>query len=531
MEKHSVSKWDLMEIIFNVKISGKIQFEDINVLFSSPTGCKHKVRAFYYDNDIRKVRFTPNETGLWQYYAYTLRDNHEYSIDRGIFKCIDSDKKGFVKINAEKPYKFEYSNGEPVFLSGDTCYSLLLLDREKQRIPYLKRRSEQGFNFFRFMTFFGIGKEDKHAMSYNTDGELIINALYFKRMDELMEDLFRFGCGAEMIIFNLYEDMTGDMLVQNGWNEQKEVKWFKYLVDRYGAYTNLFYWTIANEFDLYPDGKYRLDIPEDIEWYRKITRTVKMQDIYQHPVAVHPVNTFECPSGGPLDSPGYDFGNCASVDIVMNQVHGFVTPRDGYYDGNGIGIESKVLADRKYNKPVIIGEFGYEFNNLIKRGMNVSTRMQLMQAWRIIMGGGYFAAGFRGSCGCSFITAFDIENNGCPGATLISVLNSFFRVHTRFNELEPHWEFVDKPNLCIASPCEEYVVFVIRDGKYVKPGMPDNTAVVDLSDCNGVFAVEWLDIYTGEYIIAGNINGGKKVQFVAPLKKEAVLHLYNKSVF
>ena len=44
---------------------------------------------------------------------------------------------------------------------------------------------------------------------------------------------------------------------------------------RYAAFDNVFLWTIANEYETHPDGKYRLDFPGDVEWAKTTARFIK----------------------------------------------------------------------------------------------------------------------------------------------------------------------------------------------------------------------------------------------------------------
>ena len=61
------------------------------------------------------------------------------------------------------------------------------------------------------------------------------------------------------------------------------------LVARYGAYDHVFLWTVANEYETHPDGRYRLDYPADVDWARATARFIKAHDSGRHPVTVHPV--------------------------------------------------------------------------------------------------------------------------------------------------------------------------------------------------------------------------------------------------
>jgi len=102
---------------------------------------------------------------------------------------------------------FVHANGKPYFHSGDTCYPLLGLNREKQLLPYLRRRREQGFSHIRFEAPYTDARFPQLWPWGRTpdDPDLDrLNPAYFAHMDAVMKDLRSHHLLAEIILENFY---------------------------------------------------------------------------------------------------------------------------------------------------------------------------------------------------------------------------------------------------------------------------------------------------------------------------------------
>jgi len=331
-----------------------------------------------------------------------------------------------------------------------------------------------------------------------------LNVHHFRYIDGIMEDLLAHGMCAELILEQFYH---GVMRRPELWTSERERAWLDYVVARYAAYSNLAYWTLANEYETYPDGMYRFDYPEDVEWAKRTARYVRRIDPYRHLIAVHPDRSD--PMVGRLFGPGHEF------DIVMRQTKGKRHNVGGCDDGSGAGIENNVLQDRRYNKPVVVAEFGYEYNGYTTRGCNISTDLLRRQAWRIVMGGGHFSAGFRSTVyNFPEEIEFDIANNGGQGADQLAYLQAFMTAGAYWR-LHPAPSRVTPPHLCLADEDREYVCF-----------LPDPTPLqLDLRGVSGWFSVTWLNPITGERRVEPAREIKDKLTLVSPFAPEAVVRL------
>ena len=173
---------------------------------------------------------------------------------------------------------------------------------------------------------------------------------------------------------------------------------------------------MANEYETHPDGRYRLDQPDDVQWARATARFVKQLDPYGHPVTVHPVVSSSTKGASPRDpyeSPwriGEFFGEGDEIDVLSHQTgqQGNGTAWDETlqcWTGDSAELVASLHADRRYRKPVLNTENGYEY----LRGQPTENKQVhhtdkvRRSAWRIVCAGGYFGAGFNGTIGHSDI--------------------------------------------------------------------------------------------------------------------------------
>lgn len=92
---------------------------DIQALFISPSGKKWEIPGFYNysQGTLWKIRFSPNETGKWNY-SVTVRDkNGEVISSTQSFVAIKSSRKGPIQVAANKRY-LEHSDGSHFYGVG-----------------------------------------------------------------------------------------------------------------------------------------------------------------------------------------------------------------------------------------------------------------------------------------------------------------------------------------------------------------------------------------------------------------------------
>jgi hypothetical protein len=193
-------------------------------------------------------------------------------------KTIDSEN-GIIRIDSTYPHTFIFSNGKRFFPMGETCYYLLSVS-DSVIHAYIDSRSKANFNFIRVGALgskywpFG-GNENDPDYSVIKEDELF-------KIDDLFNYTASKSINIELILWMYGKDGGIELWGNNDW----ENFWVETIVNRYKDRSNLFMWTVANEFERYPDNRYRFD-SSDVLWAEKIISKIKSIDSI-HLVGVHP---------------------------------------------------------------------------------------------------------------------------------------------------------------------------------------------------------------------------------------------------
>jgi hypothetical protein len=524
-----VARWEMHEFSARGRARVENPFRDAALVgeFVSPSGQTNVVDGFHDGDDTWRLRFAPGEEGEWN---YLLRGEGVEILQRGKLRCTAARGHGPIRIHPENPCAFARADGAAFFPMGDTCYGLFDDSpiTPELRAEYLKTRRAQRFNFVR-MT---LGHSEARAATnsaywawggtpQNPDLDRF-NPAFFRGFDALMQQLRAGGMNAELILLNFYRRPFTDT---NVWTTARERLWLRYVLSRYTAFDNLFLWTLANEYETHPDGKYRLDFPGDVDWARTTARFIKTNDPCHHLVTVHPVISAsrrgESPRS-PFDPPwriGEFFGEDDAMDVLSQQTGG---SGDGTawddtlqcWTGDSSTLAASLGADRRYRKPVLNLENGYEYlrGHPTERKQVHHTDKVRRSAWRIVCAGGYFAAGFNGTLGHSDVWnridapnhyTFAVQDEGA--AAQLGGLHDFFAA-LPFHRMQP-FSGVTGDAIALAEIGKVYVIYLPHGGK----------AAVDLSAVQGPLTARWFDPRAGRFSGPMRVAPSNQRQvFVAP---------------
>lgn len=504
--------------------------------FVSPSAKTRVIDGFYDGEDTWRLRFAPEEEGEW---SYLLRGEGVEILQRGKLRCTAPRAHGFVRLHPENPYAFAHDDGTPFFPMGDTCYGLFDDSpiTPALREQYLTTRRAQRFNFVRMTVGHSEVRAATNSAYWAWGGTAQrpdldrFNPAFFRAFDDLMRQLRASGMNVELILLNFYQRPFTDT---NAWTRDREHQWLRYLLARYGAFDNVFLWTIANEYETYPDGRYRLDQPGDVEWAKATARFIKEHDPYRHPVTVHPVVSSTTKGTSPRDpyEPpwriGGFFGNGEEMDVLSHQ-----NGKGGTWDeklqcwtGDDPELVAGLRADRVYRKPVLNTENGYEYLRgypTAKKQVHHTDKVR-RSSWRIVCAGGYLAAGFRGTIGHSDAWnridapnhyTFLVKDEGA--AAQLGFLYDFFTA-LPFWQMEP-FEGVTGNAVALADAGKGYVVYLPTGGE----------VTVDLAAAPSPVTARWFDPRQGQFGKAFEVPGGRKALFTAPDENDWTLLVRNHS--
>ena len=457
---------------------------------------------------------------------------------------------GPVHIAADYPHSFQYQSGERFFPMGDTAY-FLIAQPTNVIARFIDSRRAHKFNFIRMMpmarghwAFGGTPRQPDYS---------VIRETAMQKLDWVFDYAASQGMNIELIIFG-YGAEQGEGL----WRDVEHQNfWIDTLVKRYKDRPNLFIWTVANEFERYPDGLYNFSAG-DVEWVKAVAAQIRRTDT-MHPIAAHPSVWIT------KDDPFQKYGDFAQrrpqvvwplwdnslINLNMTQNNEGVQPRTWgnltptnrgltYYSTNwqgvdypvtwtangwefeAAGMQDCIAEDWAHGKPVLNAEFGYQYEPGSEATYGGKTRQFTTpstvrkKAWKIATAGGYFCVGFLNVAVNDNFTAKEVDDFG---PEQLETLYDFFTTRTEYWKMAPHLELAASYNVLLALPGTEYVAYFPRGG----------TNSISLQP--GQYSVEWLRAETGHYYAMPSIMAAKgRHTFIPPNNPAAdwVLHLREK---
>lgn len=531
-----VPRWEMHEFVAKGRVHVANPFRDAAWVgeFVSPSGRTNILDGFYDGDDTWRLRFAPDEEGEWR---YLLRGEGVEILQQGKLRCTKSLGHGFIRVHPENPYAFAHADGTPFFPMGDTCYGLYddSSITPELRGEYLTTRREQRFNFVRMSVGHSEARAATNAAFWAWGGTARqpdldrLNPEFFHGLDQLFRDLKTRGMNVELLLLNFYRRPFTDT---NLWTAARERLWLRYVIARYAAFNNVFLWTLANEYETHPDRRYRLDFPADVDWVKATARFIKTNDPCRHLVTTHPVISAsrlgESPRAAfaPPWRIGGFYGEDDALDVLSQQTgaHGDGAVWDETlqcWTGDSSTLVASLSADRRYRKPVLNTENGYEYlrgHPTEKKQVHHTDKVR-RSAWRIVCAGGYFAAGFHGTIGHSDAWnrldpthhyTFTVKDEGA-GAQL-GALSGFFTA-LPFWRLQP-FAGVTGDAVSLAEAGKVYVAYLPHGG----------SATVDLSAAQRPLTARWFDPRSGTFGESTTVGpAGQQVEFRAPDAKDWTL--------
>jgi hypothetical protein len=421
---------------------------DLSAVFAAPNGQEYRIPGFYDGRGIWRVRFSPAQLGSWSYRLTPYPHDPQLETE-GRFQVVPAAQKckGFLKTQPDKYWGFEYENGEPCFLFGDTIYNLFGIVHCGYDVkPFIERRVNQGFNILRVRSQVSpfhppTGYSEWQNQSTWPWGGIPqipqldrFNLEYFRSVDRAVELAQRLGIGLEIILQAwAFEYPFNDRSV---FLPEYELLWMKYWIARYDAYTSVYVWTLMNEYEFYPDGIPQQRLVADL-WAQRMAKWVKDTAPHGHPVAVHNW-------GGALMPFAQRFARCPElIDLVMFQYWGDERGPKAYL---AAGIEEKIeQCFSGWTGARVLSEYGYERNPELDLKIPSHEYMDVDHTRR-----GAWRSAFTATC---IIHGF--ENTWGPWLILDqdqAGMNDLLAFHRFFTELVPFEQLRPLADLITLQP-------------------------------------------------------------------------------
>jgi len=489
-------------------------FVDVAVdgVFTSPSGKALAIPGFYDGENTWRIRFNPGEVGRWTY-RFSARPPNPELTQEGFFEVTPRSTRGFLQSTPGRAWGFHYESGEAVFLLGDTVYNLFGMAYCGADVAsFLDRRARQGFDLLRIRVPVSPFHPPEGYSSWQTRRTWPwggseqsprfdqFNLDYFRIVDQVMRQIERLGMGVEVIMeaWGFEFPFNSRSIFLPEWEEL----WMRYLIARYDAFNCVYFWTLMNEYEYYPNGDWHYKPVAD-RWAMRMARWVKGLAQHGHLVSVH---------NGPWE-PSFARRFAAdpeAVDAIMFQYWGASDEQNGWL---AAGIDEQIPRSLKdWRGSAVFAEYGYERNPelplLVPGHRYCDLEHTRRGAWRGAFNALGVVHGFENSWG-----PFQLLDRDQPGLAYLLHLRRFFTELVSFPEMRPAPDIIvpgeyapGRRPLALATAERDVIAVYLPVGGKVELALP--------MGC--IYQAEWYDPRTAELHPVGSVTGEAGLGLTAP---------------
>ncbi|MCF8365283.1 MAG: PKD domain-containing protein [Bacteroidales bacterium] len=368
----SIAKYEKLElaITLSATYSNPYDYSQISLkgVFISPSGVQYFMDGFYFqDYEITapnvlvasgppgwRIRFSPNETGMWIYYASLTDASGTVFSTTQQFNCTASDRKGFVKKNGNK---LVYSNGETFHSLGTNLAWQWWWDGWAIYEDWINALDENGGNFTKLTmapwifeiewSETGVGQytqRQNRAWVLDWVFEQLIEKDIYCMLNPMIHDVLQTNSWTGWGVNPYNQDNGGPCHEPQNFfvNETAILKYkqkLRYINARWGYSPQVAMWEQLSEAD--NTGLYDAFQSQTLSWLNIMTSYMNSIDAYNRPVS----SAFAIPQHNPEYWGNYNTG--------FTQQHIYSLIPD---------LEMKIYNFSKsymetWNKPFITGEF------------------------------------------------------------------------------------------------------------------------------------------------------------------------------
>jgi len=263
--QEKVPIWTRFEASFQSSrdYGNQLQQVELRVAFTAPSGKRRTVLGFWDGGRTWRVRFSPDELGLWRWETSAKpASDKELEGKKGSFRCVpyrgDNPlyRHGAIRLSPDRRY-LVHADGTPFFWLADTAWNGALRSTDQEWRRYLAERRAKRFTAVQFVcTQWRAAYTDRDGRVAFTGKERIaVNPAFFRRLDRKFDLVNEAGLVALPV---LLWAIRGD--INPGWSlpEDQAILLVRYMVARYGAHRAI--WILAG------DGRY--EGPNAARWHK-----------------------------------------------------------------------------------------------------------------------------------------------------------------------------------------------------------------------------------------------------------------------
>ena len=350
-----IEKWRVFETTIRGTDKGN-PFTDVQVGAVFTNGkVKKTVQGFYDGDGLYRIRFMPNELGVWSYETFSNRPSLRST--KGSFECIASTGNNHGPVVVQDTFYFAYADGRPYYSFGTTCYAWVH-QGDSLAQQTLRTLANGYFNKMRMCIFPKDYNWNKNEPSlYPFEGKPLtewdytrFNPAYFRNIEKRIAQLDSLGIEADLIVFHPYDRWGFSTM-----DRKTDDLYINYIIARFAAFKNV-WWSMANEYD-FMKGK----TLEDWDHY---IRLFAEKDPYNRLRSIHNGAVW------------YDHSNPLLTHASIQNEE-----------------TSRAKEIRlKYKKPVVFDECRYEGNIPLSWG-NLTGEEMVNKFWRGVTNGGFVGHG------------------------------------------------------------------------------------------------------------------------------------------
>ena len=333
----------------------------LDMVVTTPDGMNSVVPAFFVNGESGKkshwmVRYTPQTKGQLTYFLRYVQPGMESVSQSYTLTVEDGNGHGFL--HTADDWTLRYDDGTPFRGIGENiCWESRASDDSKyfktlheqhERFNYpamLPKFAENGGNFTRIWMCswnFPIDKKNNFNNPRYEACDGPINPSAVMRLDETVVLCEKLGIKIMLCIGAGEARTNGEFFISEEAKAAHRNR-LRYIVARWGYSEAIAMWEFFNEIDniQYHDRNNPIPAKDIVNWHAHMARYIKSIDAYKHIVTT---------SISHRDLEGLN----SIADMDINQKHIY----------NNTSVIPQTIKDyaRKFGKPYIIGEFGYEWD-------------------------------------------------------------------------------------------------------------------------------------------------------------------------
>jgi hypothetical protein len=347
-------QWDCVELVLDGPAHGN---PFVGVRLAATFRQEHveiEVGGFYDGNGTYRIRFLPPRQGRWTYETASNAQSLDGVDGHVVVGPPGPQNRGRVVVHDR--FHFAYEDGTPYLAFGTTAYAWIHQPDAVQE-QTLQSLKSSGFSKLRMCLFpksyvYNTREPDLFPFERFEDGSWDFTRFsmpYFAALERRVRQLMEIGVEADVILFHPYDRWGFSQMP--AWADQLYIA---YVVRRLAAFRNV-WWSLANEYDFMKN--------KAIEDWEGMAEVIGREDHARHLTSIH--------NGFLLYDHSRDWVTHCSIQ--KNNTDRTATNVDNW---------------RRFGKPVVVDEIGYE-GNLPWGWGNLTAEDLVCRAWEGAVRGGY----------------------------------------------------------------------------------------------------------------------------------------------